>query len=196
MKSEKPIEDLPLSWKLGIGVSKDVKTGQTLVELCDKNEEAGVSIGGPKCTFQGKNLPCFICTSPNASITSELLAQMLATIDNAGVLPRGPDEGIPFLLLDGRHSRTWLPFLNYVNNPMHQWKVYIGVPYATHMRQPHDSSELNGCFKMQLYKTKETYLREKPALLKAFTSTNIIPIVNKTWPTTLANKEFAKNRHC
>jgi hypothetical protein len=82
-----------------------------------------------------------VCSS-NASITSELLAQMLETIGNTGVFKRGPDDGVPFLLSDGHHSQSRLFFLNYINNPLHHWKVFIGVPYATHMWQPHDSSEV------------------------------------------------------
>jgi hypothetical protein len=64
--------------------------------------------------------------------------------------------------------------------------------YATHMWQPHDSSELNGSFKIQLYKSKETYLREKPCSRTKFVSTDVIPILNRTWPSTLGNREFAK----
>jgi hypothetical protein len=192
LKSDKSVEDLPISWKLGIDVSRNVRTGETLVETYDIAYADGVSIGGPKCTFEGVELPCFVCCSPSASITSELLAEMLATIDNAGIFSREEGEGVPFLLIDGHHSRTRLPFLNYINNPAHLWKVCIGVPYATHMWQPHDSSELNGSFKTKLYKTKETYLHEKPPSLKKFSPTDIIPILNKIWPATLGNSEFGK----
>jgi hypothetical protein len=192
MKSEKTVSDLAVSWTLGIDVSKNVSDGQTLVEIYDNNVEAGVSIGGPKCTFKGKEIPCFVCTSPNASITSELLVDMLAAIDSYGIFTRSEDEGMPFLLCDGHHSRTRLPFLKYINDDDHLWKVCIGVPYATHMWQPHDSSELNGTFKTLLYKTKAAYLKEKPFGLKKFVSTDIIPILNRTWPTTLGNRRFAK----
>jgi hypothetical protein len=192
MKSDKDVADLPISWKLGIDISKEVQTGETLLEVYDNNQQTGVSIGGPKCTYLGKTIPCFVCTSPNASITSDLLAKMLSTIDEAGIFPRSEEDGVPFLLLDGHHSRTRLPFLNYINHPNHLWKVCIGVPYATHMWQPHDSSELNGTFKTQLYKVKEQYLKEKPESHQRFVSTDIIPIVNKCWPTTLGNVTFAQ----
>jgi hypothetical protein len=192
MKSEKNVADLPISWKLGIDITKEIETGETLLEVYDNNMQNGVSIGGPKCTYLGKTIPTFVCSSPNASITSELLAKMLCTIDEARVFERNDEVGIPFLLLDGHHSRTRLPFLNYINDPEHKWKVCIGVPYATHMWQPHDSSELNGTFKTQLYKVKEKYLREKPENQQRFVSTDIVPIVNKCWPSTLGNISFAK----
>jgi hypothetical protein len=191
MKSEKHVADLPISWKLGIDITKEINTGQTLLETYDSNKQSGASIGGPRCTYLGITVPCFVCTSPNASITSELLAEMLATIDKAGIFQRSEEEGIPFLLLDGHHSRTRLPFLNYVNDPAHLWKVCIGVPYATHMWQPHDSSELNGSFKTCLYKAKDMYLRHKPESMQRFVSTDIIPLVNACWNQTLGNKGFA-----
>jgi len=41
--------------------------------------------GGPTCTFQGKQIPCFYGTSPKASITTELLTEMLKYLDKLGV---------------------------------------------------------------------------------------------------------------
>jgi hypothetical protein len=83
--------------------------------------------------------------SLNPRIISELLAEMLGTLDNAGVSPQTKENRIPLLLLDGHHSRTRLPFLKYIKNNQHIWKVYIGVP-EKNMRQPHNS-ERNGTFK-------------------------------------------------
>jgi hypothetical protein len=85
MKSEKKAADLPLSWKLGIDIRNNVETGETVLETYDNNYETGALIGGPKCTYQGITIPCFICATSSASITSELLSEMLATINNAGV---------------------------------------------------------------------------------------------------------------
>ena len=139
---------------MGVDVTRDVKTGETRAETVRLNYESGVAIGGPICTFNGKTIPCFVGCSPNASITSELLVEMLRMIDESGVSPRTPELGTPFLLLDGHHSRTKLPFLRYINDQEHLWKCCIGVPYATHLWQPADSSELNGCFKMKLAQVK------------------------------------------
>ena len=41
--------------------------------------------GGPTCTFHGKEIPCHVNVSPNASITSEMLAEMLSDMDHAEV---------------------------------------------------------------------------------------------------------------
>jgi hypothetical protein len=160
MKSEKNVSDIPLCWRLGID-AKNIETGETLVEVFDNNYQAGASVGGPKCCYNGQDLPCFVRTSPTL-ITSKLLVEMLNTIDNSGIFPRNDQLGMLFLLIDGHRSWTHLPFLKYINDKDHRWKVCIGVPYATHMLQPHYNSELNGAFKIKLYKTKQEYLRDKP----------------------------------
>jgi hypothetical protein len=134
----------------------------------------------------------FIGCSPNASITSELLVEMLSVIDRSGVFPRTEDLGVTFLLLDGHHSRTRLPFLSYINDEAHKWQCCIGVPYATHVWQPADSSELNGSFKIKLTSEKINYMKKKVGDKKGFVSTDVVPIVNKAWPLTLGNKDFAK----
>jgi hypothetical protein len=88
---------------MGIDISKNVETGESLVEAYNNNLNTGVSAGGPQCTCNGQNLPRFVCCLPNASITSELLVEMM----------------MPVLLLDGHHSQTRLPFLKYVDKENH-----------------------------------------------------------------------------
>ena len=79
------------------------------------------------CTVDGVNLPTYCCASENGSITAELLVGMLAHMDKTGIFARdtGPP---PFLILDGHGSRFDLLFLEYINNPEHNWNVCIGVP--------------------------------------------------------------------
>jgi hypothetical protein len=103
------------NWKLGLDASKKCVLGENNVETYDLNAKNGVMRGGPTCTFIGKEIPCFVCTSPNASITSKLLAAMLKQIDSYGLFPRSK-EGMPFLLVDGHHSPTRLPFMKYVTD--------------------------------------------------------------------------------
>jgi len=79
-------------------------------------------------------VPCFVGHSESGSIMSELLAAMLQHIDDCCIFDR--TDGVPpFLLLDGHWSRFKLLFLEYINNPMHTWKVCIGVPYGTSIWQ-------------------------------------------------------------
>jgi hypothetical protein len=87
--------------------------------------------GGPKCRYNGKEIPYFLGASPKASITSELLMSMLKYMDELDLFERSTCT--PFLLLDGHGSRMLLPFLKYINEPRHEWVCCIGVPYATHI---------------------------------------------------------------
>jgi len=104
--------------------------------------------GGPKCKFNGCDIPCYVTASPKGSITSVILADMLKWIDDIGVYPREKNGPTPFLLLDGHGSRLELPFLQYVNDPAHKWIVCIGVPNGTSVWQVGDSNEQNGSYKM------------------------------------------------
>jgi hypothetical protein len=81
------VTDLPLSWKLGIDITKDVVTGEILLETFDNNMLTGALMGGTNCTYNGISIPSFVCNTHKASITSEYLLEILRTIDNASVLP-------------------------------------------------------------------------------------------------------------
>jgi hypothetical protein len=86
LKSEKESGELPANWKFGLDATKKVQIGNDELDTYEINCENGVMTGGPTCNFRGKEIPCFVCSSPNASITSELLADMLALIDSYHVL--------------------------------------------------------------------------------------------------------------
>jgi molybdopterin converting factor small subunit len=112
---------------------------------------------------------------------------MLKTIDDAGVFERTPGGPVPFLLLDGHHSRLEVPFLDYIFDDKHKWFVCIGVPYATHYWQVADSSELNGTYKMALTKGKEVHFLAKPPGHKGWSMTDIVPLVNYAYPLSFGN---------
>ena len=189
LKSSLPVEKLPSTWKTGIDIRKNAKSGKTQYELIRNNSGHDLPMsGGPSCFFNGKSIPCFIGTSPNASITSELLVSMLRTMDEYEVFDRS-NGTLPFLLLDGHQSRIQLPFLNYINNKQHKWIVCIGVPYATHIWQVHDASEMNGVFKNLLAKVKREYLNH--CNTPNFCSTDVIPLVKTAFSQSFAMKERA-----
>jgi hypothetical protein len=58
---------------------------------------------GPTCTFNGKNVPCFVCSSPKASISSQFLSDMLEFMDELKIFSQTTNLK-QFLLLDGHHS--------------------------------------------------------------------------------------------
>jgi hypothetical protein len=141
--------------------------------------------GGPCCIYNGKEVPCFYSTAPKASITSNLLADMLKFMDDIGIF--GCNVAKPFLLFDGYGSRMMLPFLKYINDPEHEWVCCIGVSYATDIWQVGDASGLNGSFKIYLAKAKREYLkhRSKPT----FEPTDLVPLLNKAWEKSFYNKD-------
>ena len=88
-------------------------------DFFEKNSGKGkLYPGGPTCTFQGKIVPTLTRFSPKGSITTEILVDIVGTLDHIGVFDRSEGK-IPFLLLDGHGSRIQLPFLEYINNPDH-----------------------------------------------------------------------------
>ncbi len=66
--------------------------------------------GDPECAFRGKKVPVFIRWHESASITSNILFEMLQMIDGLDLFPC-MDGATPFLLFDGRGSRWQLPLL-------------------------------------------------------------------------------------
>jgi hypothetical protein len=62
------------------------------------------------------------------------------------------------------------------------------VPYATHIWQPADSSELNGSYKIALTKSKVLYQRSKQDNKKLFKPTDVIPLLNLAWADSFGRK--------
>lgn len=182
MKSEMTIAEVPISWKWGIDITKSAnQDGKCNAELFEDNcgKEKIIS-GGPVCTFQGKEIPCFVGSSKKASITSQMLADILTYMDELELFDRSTGKK-PFLLVDGHHSRFGLPFLDYIFNDDHPWMVSIGVPYGTHIWQVADSSEQNAIFKKLLSEEKAMYLEYRPVTKQKFAPTDVIPLVKKCW---------------
>ena len=71
--------------------------------------------GRSTCTFQGVEAPCLIRWSKKGSIASEILVNILKTLDHLGVFDCSKGAR-PFLLLDRHGSRLELPFLAYIND--------------------------------------------------------------------------------
>jgi hypothetical protein len=191
LKSMKDIDKIPANVKLGIDRTIDLSNGESQLNIIEANLQNGVMKGGPTCTYRGKTIPCFIGCSPNASITSQMLAEMLMELDKSDIFDR-EDGSTPFLLLDGHHSRFGLPFLQYIHNDEHKWTCCIGVPYGTHIWQVADSSEMNGAFKIALTRFKRELLAIITGRTCRFVQTDIIPLVRKAWDASFAKSKSAK----
>jgi hypothetical protein len=187
LKSSKDTTKLPLSWKMGIVIRKKTENGETRFDVFKTNYgNDKVLQGGPTCFCNGKEMPCFVGSSENASITSEMLAAMLETMEQQKIVNQN-DGKLPALLLDGHQSRVRLPFLKNVSDDAHRWKVCLGVPYGTHLWQVGDSKKQNGAFKTAIYKAKRDYLRFWYINNQKFVPTDIVTLVNTAW-----DKSFAK----
>jgi hypothetical protein len=73
-KTDLHISQIPVNWKTGIYIA-----------VQDANDINLVASGVPTCSYQGKKIPYFYDTSPKASITSQLLADMLKYLDEIRV---------------------------------------------------------------------------------------------------------------
>jgi hypothetical protein len=113
LKSEKELEKIPFNMKLWIDILKNKNTREfkSIVELLEDNNDDCGAMCGPICQYNGVEIPCFVCCTKKESITSELLVEMLKTIDGYKLFDHS-DGSLPFLLLEGHQSWTQLPFLN------------------------------------------------------------------------------------
>jgi hypothetical protein len=73
----KDISNIHANIKLGIGRTIEIGSGESQFNTINANLLNEVMIGGATCTHEGKEIPCFIGCSPNASNTSQMLANML-----------------------------------------------------------------------------------------------------------------------
>jgi hypothetical protein len=124
----------------------------------------------------------FLVTSPKASIIAALLTSMLSFLDQLNLYEHSVTK--TFHLLDGHGSRMMLPFLRYINDLYYKWVVCIEVPYATHIWQDGDASELNGAFQTAFSKAKSSYFsfhRTSHSI-----PTDIVPIINQAWKDSFA----------
>ena len=151
--------------------------------------------GGPECVYRGKTVPALVRWHESASITSEILVDMLRTMDEMDLVPRSNNVS-PLILLDGHRSRLEMPFLKYVNTPKDHWVACIGVPYGTALWQVGDSKEQNGSFNMAITKAKQNLLELKDSIglqNDGIIDTDLMPLINEAWEKSFARVD--KNRN-
>ena len=99
------------SIEAGIDITIKPEGGPSDHDFILKNSGPGCYYpGGIECWYRGKKVPALIQWHVNGSITSQILVEMLQTIDSYKLFPR--NDGVkPFLLLDGHGSRLELSFM-------------------------------------------------------------------------------------
>jgi hypothetical protein len=140
----KDFTQLPANVKEGIDRTIKIDKDELKLKTMKVNLQNEFIFGGPTCTYLGNKIPCFTGCSPNAIITSQMLAIMLEVLDTSNILDC--DNGTTsFLLLDGNHSRFDLLFLLYIHSEQRKRICCIRVSYGTHLWQVADSSHFQSC---------------------------------------------------
>jgi hypothetical protein len=162
------------------------------IDFMKKNKGRGKTFpGGPICTFKGQEIPCLVRFSESGGMTGPILLDIFKTLDYFEVFTEDRKNGrTPFVLLDGHDTRFYLPFVEYINKPETKFAVSLGVPYGTSIWQVGDSSEQNGCYKMNVTIAKDKILTQRESNMISdigIMPTDIMVIVNQAW-----DKSFAR----
>jgi hypothetical protein len=115
-------------------------------------------------------------------------------LDELGIYECVSGGPIPFLLLDAHGSRLQVPFLKYVNDESHKWKVCIGLPNCTGKWQVRDSSQQNGQCKVEMTREKGRLVLFKTRIgtETVIDKSDPIPLVDRVWPKSFGRKETNK----
>ena len=109
--------ELSAEQQLGVDIQADLVPGEFPMR---RNHGPGKQyLGGLTCIFRGKEVPLFLCCLPKGFILSDLLMQVLKSMDTLALFPRLPGGPLPLIPLDGHGSHLNLPFLGYINHPDH-----------------------------------------------------------------------------
>lgn len=190
--SNKDIVDIPLTVRWGIDTFKKLNEGETELELYERNCENGQAMqGGPVCNFNGKDVPCFVATSPVGFLNSQILTDICTMLDDIGVYDRSHGV-LPLLLMDGHNTTLDLPFLDYVRNDNHKWMVCCGLPRDTHLLNVAASQEFNGSFKEEFNNAMQNTLYSRPEYCRQIYSSDIIPMIRYAWSLSFTRPEKAK----
>ena len=133
-------ESLSVEERLGIDLFAPLPNEQSGLFHQDNYGRGRYFPGGPKCTFRGYKIPCYVTTSPKASINSEILKDILRYIDSIGFFLQNKPSSTPFLLLDGHGSRIEMPFLSYIN------EVYQMAPHFGKWVIVQNTMDVSKCF--------------------------------------------------
>jgi hypothetical protein len=204
-KSDLPVDELPLTTRWGLDISKpligdDDDDESTDIELlfdqnCGPNQAMR---GGPCCYYNGIDIPCVVGTSASGVMTSDVLLEVCTLLDNLKVYDRSTGSK-PFLLLDGHNCVLDISFIDYIHDEQHEWVVCCGLHRDSHLLQVADPNEFILPFKDELALAKDSlitqriiqygehydgYEYEMKAQNYYFYPSDIIPLVHQAWTNT------------
>jgi hypothetical protein len=192
LKSDRDVMEIPLSVRWGIDTSKPLNGGRTEVELFENNCGVGQAMqGGPVCNYKGKDVHCFVGTSEDGKLNSQILLDVCNYFDDIHLYDRS--SGLqPFILLDGHCSCFDVELLDYIKDGRHQWRMSCGLPRDTHLLHIADSDEFNSSFKEEFTNVKQRLLDTRTRDSKFYYPTDVIPLINHTWSICYGHSEGAK----
>ena len=184
-------EEVPVTWKTGIDITVEnpIQNEKGEIDLELNIGESKYYPEGPKCKYRGKEVDCLTFASESGGITGAILVKILEYFDTLQLFERYEGGPIPMLIVDGHQSRLDPRFVSYINNHDHEWRVCLGVPYATVLWQVGDASEQNGKFKIEWTKVKEWMMVYKSinCLPCTIGPTDIIPLINRVFHKSYGN---------
>ena len=176
-------ENVPFTWRTGIDhtINPILTADGKEIDFELNVGEGTYYPGGPKCRYNGKIVDCLTYVSESGGITGDILVEILKYFDDIDLFPCIDGDPIPVLILDGHQSRLDPKFVEYINDEVHQWKVCLGVPYATTLWQVGDASEQNGMVKLEWYRERKALLlwKNEHDLPRAIRPEDVMPLLNK-----------------
>ncbi|GAX15921.1 hypothetical protein FisN_UnNu072 [Fistulifera solaris] len=145
---------------------------------------------GPVCQFRGTTIPTLVYQSPSGYLTSDILRNVLKTLDELGVYERGPGLPEPCCLLDGFRSRLSFneDLLQYCNDSAHKWNITLGVPQ---LAAGVDANEATTAFR-RAFAEKTLQLLEFQCDMgwePKVEPTDLMPLIQKAWAQSLAQSQ-------
>ena len=134
-----------MTWKSGIDITVENP-------ICNEKGEINLELNigeskhypeGPKCKYREKEVDCLTFTSESGGITGVIPVKILEYFNALQLFDRYLGGPVPMLIADGHQSRLDPRFVSYINNKDHEWRVCLGVPYATVVWQVGNASEQN-----------------------------------------------------
>ncbi len=184
-------EEVPVTWKTGIDITVEnpLRNEKGEIDLELNIGQSKYYPEGPKCKYRGRDVECLTFASESGGITGAILVKILEYFDTLQLFERYPGGPIPLLIVDGHQSRLDPRFVSYINNKDHEWRVCLGVPYATILWQVRDALEQNGKFKIEWTKVKEWMMAYKSinCLPCTIGPTDIIPLINRIFHKSYGN---------
>ena len=141
-------EVVPL-YAAGINCFTQLERNSSKADFFAKNSGPGKLSRQSSLPLQGSDDTMYVPLDTKRKYQRTNFSRDSKNLDVLGVYDEERERGLKHMLcVDAHGSRLDLSFLEYINNPVTKWAVYIGVPYGTSLWQVSYSTEHNRYYKM------------------------------------------------